>query len=80
MRQVLSLILREVDAFDDTGNRIRPSLQSLLGDKFSHGLAKKSRSPKMKILSTFTNHQVAPNLHDFLNESDDNLKTVSIVF
>ncbi len=34
----------------------------------------------MKILSTFTNRQVAPNLHDFLNKSDDNLKTVSIDF
>lgn len=35
----------------------------------------------MKILSTFTNRKVAPNLHDFLNvENDDNLKTVSIVF
>lgn len=45
MRQVLSLILREVDAFDDTENRIRPSLQSLSGDKFAHGLAKKEVDP-----------------------------------
>lgn len=42
---------------------------------------KKKQIPKMKILSTFTNRKVAPNLHDFLNvENDDHLKTVSIVF
>ncbi len=50
MRQVLSLILREVDAFDDTGNHIRPSLQSFSGDQFFHGLAKKEVDPpKLKL-------------------------------
>lgn len=45
MRQVLSLILIEVDAFDDIGNHIRPSLQSLSGDQIFHSLAKKEVDP-----------------------------------